>query len=195
MKEKITTLHILWFLSLLALLGFQFHYRFGAAPENNQKASKFKIGDKAPDFSLPARDGSQVDLKSLIKDKPCFIVFFSTDCPPCRMELKDMKTWKTNRMFTKDDSDIINIALVTGDRKSAIEEYEEEEGPIGFDVLFDKSGEASESYGVDAIPYSFLIGKDGRILMVERGARPQMLFMIRSILEDSSAPKNEYEDD
>lgn len=47
--------------SLLALL-------LGAAP--------LKVGDRAPDFTLPDTDGNPVTLSTLLKDGPAILAFY-----------------------------------------------------------------------------------------------------------------------
>ena len=42
----------------------------------SQFAAALEVGDKAPDFSLPASDGSTYSLSQFAGDKPVVIAFF-----------------------------------------------------------------------------------------------------------------------
>ena len=42
----------------------------------SQFAAALEVGDKAPDFSLPASDGKTYSLSQFVGDKPVVIAFF-----------------------------------------------------------------------------------------------------------------------
>ena len=49
---------------------------FATVALGSQFAAALEVGDKAPDFSLPASDGSTYSLSQFVGEKPVVIAFF-----------------------------------------------------------------------------------------------------------------------
>ena len=49
---------------------------FATVALGSQFAAALEVGDKAPDFSLPASDGSTYSLSQFLGEKPVVIAFF-----------------------------------------------------------------------------------------------------------------------
>ncbi|MFC0525571.1 peroxiredoxin-like family protein [Pontibacillus salicampi] len=57
--------------------------------ENSSEGKGLKVGQEAPDFTLPDAKGSQVNLYDVLEDGPVIVTFYRGGwCPYCNMELK-----------------------------------------------------------------------------------------------------------
>jgi hypothetical protein len=59
---------------------------------------------------------------------------------------------------------------------------EKEIGSVNFIVLYDNDKNVMKDYGIFAFPYNFLVGRDGRILLVLLGYYEDMIERINSVL-------------
>lgn len=114
---------------------------------------------KAANFTLNTVDGSKKMSLSDFSGKPVVLNFWATWCAPCKEEIPLFEsTWKEYK-----DKGVVFIGVdVMDDRKNA-EKYVEAEG-VTYINLHDPSGDASGKYGVVALPATFFIDRDGRIV-------------------------------
>lgn len=120
---------------------------------------------EAPDFTLQSLQGSRVNLKDF-RGKVVFLNFWATWCGPCRWEMPAMeKLW--NRF--KEDRFVI-LAVDIREGKDVVKSFIQEEG-YTFPVLLDSKGEVAGIYGIRAIPTTFLINPEGKIVGKAVGAR------------------------
>ena len=127
-----------------------------------------KIGSEAPELVLPMANGKDLALSSF-RGKVVLIDFWASWCGPCRKELPNVK-----RCYEKYKSKGFEIYGVSLDKeRDAWIEAISEEGltwPQVSDLKFWQS-EAVAIYAIESIPFTVLIGKDGKILATDlRGA-------------------------
>ena len=127
-----------------------------------------KIGSEAPELLLPMANGKDLALSSF-RGKVVLIDFWASWCGPCRKELPNVK-----RCYEKYKSKGFEIYGVSLDKeRDAWIEAISEEGltwPQVSDLKFWQS-EAVAIYAIESIPFTVLIGKDGKILATDlRGA-------------------------
>ena len=119
---------------------------------------KFEPGDVAPTFILTDINGKEVDLQSF-RGKYVFIDFWAAWCRPCREENPNLvKAYKT---YGGKNFEIISISLdeQPEDWKKAVAE-----DGLTWTQLRDESGEVADKYGVQTIPNTWLLDKDGAII-------------------------------
>ena len=123
-----------------------------------------KIGSEAPELVLPMANGKDLALSSF-RGKVVLIDFWASWCGPCRKELPNVK-----RCYEKYKAKGFEIYGVSLDKeRGAWIEAIAEEGltwPQVSDLKFWES-EAARIYAVQSIPYTVLVGKDGKILATE----------------------------
>lgn len=119
------------------------------------------VGEVAPDFTLNSPEGKPVALSSL-RGKFVLIDFWASWCGPCRMENPNVV-----RMYDKFKDkgfDIFGVSLDDNEKawKTAIER-DKLKWQHGSELKKWNSGVA-QTYGVNAIPATYLLDKDGKII-------------------------------
>lgn len=118
----------------------------------------------AKSFSLPSLNQKGDVALSDFKGKPVMLNFWASWCTPCRREMPFFEnTWKDYR-----DKGVIFIGIDVMDDKSMAEKFIEA-FDITYTILHDPSGEVSNSYGVIALPATFFIDKEGKIVKKNYG--------------------------
>ncbi len=123
-------------------------------------------GPVAPDFALPARDGGEVRLSEL-KGQVVMINFWATWCGPCRQEMPLLQ-----QIHAKYEPLGFTMLGVNVEPDSAAAQTWLKGMPVSFPILFDVKSQVSSSFGVEAMPSSVLIDREGRVRHVHRGYKP-----------------------
>lgn len=127
----------------------------------SQKASKLALGSVAPDFSLTTPDGKTLALSSF-RGKVVLVDFWASWCGPCRKENPNVVA-----MYKKYHSkgfEIYGVSL--DDNKDKWLKAIEADGLI-WNHASDLRGwdsQAAKLYGVDAIPFTLLLDKQGKVI-------------------------------
>src|SRR5258708_734912 len=151
----------------------------GAAP-----AVELKVGDKAPSFKLQGTDGKTHQLSDYVGKKAIVIAWFpAAFTGGCTIECKSLaehgdliKKYQAQYFMASVDSiekntEFANAKSVTiGDKEVAKEAAD-------FPLLSDPTKEVATAYGVlnargVANRWTFYIGKDGRILAIDKMVKP-----------------------
>ena len=116
----------------------------------------------APDFDLP---GKQANVKlSNSKDKLIYLDFWASWCGPCKQSFPWM-----NAMQEKYQSQGFEVIAVNLDSHNDDAQKFLATTPAKFTVAFDSKGQTPRLYGVKGMPTSYLIGRDGKIIMQHMG--------------------------
>lgn len=98
--------------------------------------------------------GDTVDL-ALAGDKPTVVNFFASWCPPCNSEAGDLVK------FAKAHPEVQIVGVAVNDAKADAEGFVSQYG-LPYTVLMDPDGEIAGTWGVDGIPATFFLDKDGK---------------------------------
>jgi len=111
------------------------------------------------DFSLSVLEGEKRSLGSY-KGKVVFLNFWATWCGPCRSEMPSMES-----VYKKfNDKGLEILAVNCAEDQATVRSFMKNEG-FTFPALLDLDGRISANYGVQSIPTTFLIDRDGMIIL------------------------------
>jgi thiol-disulfide isomerase/thioredoxin len=174
MKHAFTTKRAFLLLSALLLCFF--------APRSfaqEQPTIRFvRNPDAAPDFKLTDLDGKPFNIAAS-HGKVVLLNFWATWCGPCRAEIPDLIDLQNKY---KDRLQILSL-IVDDDDDEAIKKFAQDSG-INYPVAM-ASDEIRLKYGgIAALPTSFLLDTEGRIVQKHEGLRNPVLYEveIRSLL-------------
>ena len=146
-----------WGLAVLVgvgVIGAGAWYGF-VSPRVDSRPTIAQAGLPAPAVSLPALDGGSRDLAQE-RGKVVLMNFWATWCIPCRTEMPELQS-------LADDLQGESFTLFTIDPQedaATITLFRRELG-LRLPVLLDEDGEVTRSYGVRALPATFLIDRKG----------------------------------
>jgi len=126
-----------------------------------QQSAFASAGDN---FSLKTAKG-KVSL-SKYKGKVVYIDFWASWCAPCRKSFPWM-----NKMHSKYKSKGLKIIAVSLDNDNSVTKKFIKKNPALFTVAYDPDGKVADKYGVQVMPTSYLIGRDGKVVMTHKGFR------------------------
>lgn len=135
-----------------------------------QEQKKTAIGVIAPDFTMNTPDGKPVQLSSL-RGKVVLVDFWASWCAPCRQENPNVV--RVYQEFHAKGFEILGVSLdkTKEDWEKAIKDDNLTWIHVS-DLQYWKNS-AARLYSVNAIPQSFLLDKDGKI--VGKGLRGEQL--------------------
>jgi peroxiredoxin len=126
---------------------------------------KSLVERKAPSFCLKTLDGNEVVLDGL-KGKHILLKFWATWCPSCLEELPMMQKFSEGRT----DQLVILLAAIDGEKEKKVRRLIQEH-KITLPVLLDPKAKTARSYGVNFVPVSFFINREGLIVGTVLGER------------------------
>jgi thiol-disulfide isomerase/thioredoxin len=113
----------------------------------------------APDFTLESLDGKSVRLSDL-RGKAVLLNFWATWCGPCKIEMP----WfiELQNQYGSQGLQIVGVAM-DDSGKEDIAKFAKDMG-VNYPVLLGKEAVGDAYGGVPALPESFFIGRDGKIV-------------------------------
>lgn len=120
----------------------------------------------APDFELPAPDGTKRSLASW-RGHYVLLNFWATWCPPCLEEMPSMQS-----LHSKYADQKFTVVALSSDKGGAaeVQPFVDKLG-VTFPILLDVDGKIAGVYGARDLPLSFLIDPDGNVIAAAKGAR------------------------
>ncbi len=138
----------------------------------------------APDFTLEDIDGNAVCLDSLISTGPVFMSYWALWCKMCIKELDALRPY-----YDEFDSLGINLLAISQDKARAVPKVK----PFALShkwkyvVVLDPDNIMRDLYHVQAMPTSFIIDQNKKIVFTHQGYKPGdeeiIIETIRGLLE------------
>src|ERR1700756_2105276 len=116
-------------------------------------------GKPAPDFTLQTLDGKDVTLSSL-RGKAVLLNFWATWCSPCKIEMP----WfvELQKQYGPQGLQVVGVAMDDASKED-IAKFAKEMG-VNYTILLGKESVGDQYGGVPALPETFFIGRDGKIV-------------------------------
>jgi thiol-disulfide isomerase/thioredoxin len=129
-------------------------------------------GKTAPDFTLQTLDGKNVSLSSF-RGKGVLLNFWATWCGPCKIEMP----WfvELQKEYGSQGLQIVGVAMDDSSTQD-IQNFVKEMG-VNYPVLLGKEAVGQAYGGVDVLPTTFFIDRDGKIVAREFGLQSRSLFV------------------
>lgn len=116
------------------------------------------VGKQAPPFSLKTSEGGGLTMNSL-KGKGVILNFWATWCAPCKVEMPDFEEAYKNHKEKGLEIIGVNFQQEPDIVKRFLEKWE-----MSFPIALDVDGDLSKKYGVVALPSTFFIDRNGKVL-------------------------------
>ncbi len=143
--------------------------------ESQQPPLGLSKGQPAPDFRLKTLDGKEIALSDY-RGKIVLINFWATWCPPCKEEMPLFES--VYRKYKDRGFEI--LAISTDGNLEPVKKFVKEFG-LTFPILHDDRNVAN-LYGVQGLPTSFLIDRDGKIVKVRLGKYKEIERDVKELL-------------
>lgn len=147
----------------------------GEGDELLEPEVELKIGDKAPEFSLPNLSTDKMEHFKDYLGKPIVLFFIQSACYSCLQEAKALQELKAKY------GDKLNVLAVGVDLlgKPMLVSWAAHNN-INYPVLLDPIFSVPEKYGFSFTPSSVIIDKAGLVAFIHAGFRPNDI----NIIED-----------
>lgn len=134
-------------------------------------------------LQLKSLDGWKFDLVNSCKGKVVFLNFWATWCGPCQAEMPNIQNLYNH---FKDNEDILILSVLRDKDPAKVREFLDKNN-YSIPVYF-VDGEIPEEFKVQAIPSTFVISRDGKILLRHLGAAKWDGFMFKDFLRSLVLP-------
>jgi len=113
----------------------------------------------APDFTLESLDGKSMSLSDL-RGKAVLLNFWATWCTPCKIEMP----WfvELQKQYGAEGLQIVGVAMDDASKED-IAKFAKDMG-VNYPILIGKEAVGDQYGGVPALPETFFIGRDGKIV-------------------------------
>ena len=135
----------------------------GGETESADPSGPIAEGDAYRDFTVSLADGGEFTLSDH-EGKVILLNFWATWCGPCVGEMPAFE--KLQETYGED---LVLVAVNSGEDEETVTSFLEENG-YTFPVVLDPEYAVAMLYPIDAIPYTVIIGTDGKVAVTQVGA-------------------------
>ncbi len=123
-----------------------------------------------PDVKVENADGEIVSIRSIVKDKPVIIAYWSIACKPCIQELNaindSMEEWRDEFDFEVIAVSVDDVRMKTRAKAmAAAAEWD-------FQCVYDENQELKRAMNVSLTPQSFIVDSNCKIVHSHSGYTP-----------------------
>ena len=154
-RDPVVIMVVAMVVTVMLVFGFQMARRTG----RGVSAGPSMKGQTAPDFTLESLDGKTVHLSDF-RGKGVLLNFWATWCQPCKIEMP----WfaELQKQYGPQGLQIVGIAMDDASPKE-IGEFAHDLG-VNYPILVGKEAVGDAYGGVQFLPATFYIGRDGKVV-------------------------------
>ncbi|BBM01583.1 TlpA disulfide reductase family protein [Microbulbifer sp. GL-2] len=121
--------------------------------------------EPSKDFTLASNKGSNLRLEEQ-RGEVIMLNFWASWCGPCRQEMPLLD--KLHERYAAAGFQVwgVNVDAQRSDAEKLLGKI-----PVDFPILFDSTSEVSKMYGIDAMPSTVFIDRDGNVRHIHKGYR------------------------
>jgi thiol-disulfide isomerase/thioredoxin len=123
------------------------------------------VGSKAPSAVVHSLDGKPVELASYVGKTPVLIEFWATWCPNCK-ELEPAMAAAQKKYGAR--VKFVGVAVSVNESPELVKRYAAKHA-LPLDVLYDRTGAATDAYDVPATSYVVVIDRKGTVVYTGQG--------------------------
>jgi peroxiredoxin len=135
-------------------------------------------GQVAPQFTLTDTNGQKVSL-SQFKGKAVVVDFWATWCAPCKVEIPWLEQFRNQYAgqglqilgVSEDDLDLDNKTELAKEKQDIADKAAQLK--INYPVLIDDANVSTPYGGIDGLPTTFFINRDGKVVASTVGLAPR----------------------
>jgi thiol-disulfide isomerase/thioredoxin len=152
-RSPLSLIVVAFVVALMLYFGYHQARHPGAA---SARLTNFSV---APDFSLEVLGGNTMRLSDL-RGKAVMLNFWATWCGPCKIEMP----WFVDlqKQYGSQGLQIVGVAMDDASKED-IAKFAKDMG-VNYPILIGKEAVGEQYGGVNALPETFLIGRDGKIV-------------------------------
>ena len=137
------------------------------------------VGSKAPAAAVETLDGKPANLAQYIGKAPVVMQFWATWCANCK-ELEP-KVAAARKKYAARGVRFVGVAVAVNQSAKRVQLYAQRH-PLPLDVVYDKTGAASEAYDVPATSYVVVVNRAGTVVYTGVGSDQDIDAAVRKAL-------------
>jgi peroxiredoxin len=153
-RSPLVLVVVAFVVALMLYVGYHQARRQGGALTSHLKQSS-----PAPDFALERLDGKTIHLSDF-RGKAVLLNFWATWCGPCKIEMPWFVDFQ--KQYGAQGLQIVGVAMDDASKED-ISKFAKDMG-VNYPILIGKEAVGDQYGGVPALPETFLIGRDGKIV-------------------------------
>ncbi|MGA2005086.1 MAG: TlpA disulfide reductase family protein [Terriglobales bacterium] len=163
---------ILFFVGALVAVMLFAGLRIARNNRANGPANGQLMGAVAPDFELQSIEGANLKLSSL-RGKAVLLNFWATYCGPCKIEMP----WfvELQKQYGPQGFQIVGVAMDDASTDD-IKKFAQEMG-VNYPILLGKEAVGLSYGGVNVLPTTFFLDRNGKIIFREFGLQSRSVFV------------------
>lgn len=126
-------------------------------------SAQVAVGKVAPDFVLRDMQGNKHRLSDY-KGQGVFLNFWGTWCKPCETEMP----YINNQYHQFKDKGVQVLAVDINESNLVVNQFAARHS-LDFPIMIDRDKQVMNAYGIDPLPATFLIDKDGKVVKYHTG--------------------------
>ena len=137
------------------------------------------VGSRAPIAAVETLDGKPANLSQYIGKSPVVMQFWATWCSNCKA--LEPKVIAAKRKYAARGVRFVGVAVSVNQSPKRVQLYTQRH-PLPLDVVYDKTGAASDAYDVPATSYIVVVNKAGTVVYTGVGSDQDIDAAVRKAL-------------